>query len=216
MSAIFPKWTNHMQTAGAVLGLGGLVAVVLAVNFLFSPNYTHAGYAPRQPVPYSHRLHAGELGMDCRYCHQGISERRPQALIPTAETCMNCHQAIKKDSPLLAPVRESAATGLSVRWVRVHELPDYVYFEHGRHVAAGVGCVSCHGRIDTMEVVRQERALSMSECLDCHRAPERQLRPLDQITNMTWQAPGDAAELGRMLRVERGLNPPEHCSACHR
>jgi hypothetical protein len=168
-------------------------------------------------VPYSHALHAGELGIDCRYCHNTV-EKAAHAAIPPTQTCMNCHAKIRTESPKLEPVRSSYASGMPVEWVRVHDLPDYVYFNHSAHVTRGVGCVECHDRVDTMEVVYQARPLSMGWCLDCHRNPETRLRPKEFVTVMDWEpAEGETrAALGARLRQEYGLNPSEDCSTCHR
>ncbi len=216
MTVIFPKWTNHLPTIAAVGGVLGFGLVVVVVTFLFSPNYTDVGYAPKQPVPYSHKLHAGLLGFDCRYCHQNV-EDGPHASVPSTATCMNCHTQVKAESELLAPVRASAASGDPVEWVKVHMLPDYVYFDHSVHVNLGgeaaIGCTSCHGRVDQMEVVRQEKPLSMSWCLECHMAPEHHLRPIGELTNMEYAH--DPA-VGERLKKELDINPPIHCSACHR
>jgi hypothetical protein len=201
------------------LGLGvGAIYLVVIVNYGFSPQATDVGYEPIQPVPYSHALHAGRLGMDCRYCHNTVEETS-HAAIPPTQTCMGCHSKIKTDSPRLAAVRESYTTGNSVPWVKVHDLPDYVYFNHSAHVRRGVGCVECHGRIDTMEVVSQNQPLSMSWCLECHRAPDAHLRdPLeDRITDMTFQPPGgaDRAAYGAKVRQKYNIKPSTDCSTCH-
>ncbi len=213
---LFPKWTNITPPIiGAVvlvLVLGGGTAFALFI----SPSNTQVGYAPSQPVPYSHKLHAGDLGIDCRYCHVGV-ERGPVAVVPPTETCMNCHSQIKLDSALLEPIRASFESGNAVEWTRIHKLPDFVYFNHSVHVSAGVGCESCHGRVDRMEVVKQEEPLNMRWCLDCHRAPEKHLRPVDQVTTMGYEPPnGDQLTLGRALKEERGLDPTRNCSGCHR
>ncbi len=205
---IFPRSLNRLPAfaaIGAVLAGGFLTLVVW---YYFSPWHTQVGYAPRQPVPYSHRLHAGQLGIDCRYCHTNV-ERSPWANVPDTQTCMNCHQLVRTDSARLAPVRESWTTGKPIEWVRVHHLPEHAYFDHSVHVTAGVGCIECHGRIDQMDVVRQEKALSMSWCLDCHRNPGPHLRPKDQITNMD-------PSLSGTVGPARVISPPENCSGCHR
>lgn len=215
---IFPKWLDTLKPV-----IGGLLAVVPVyllgmVYYGGSPRTTDVGYQPDQPVPYSHALHAGELGIDCRYCHDTV-ERAAHAAIPPTETCMNCHAAIYPESPNLLAVRESYASGLPIPWVRVHDLPDYSYFDHSAHVNRGVGCVECHGRIDKMEVVYQAEPLNMGWCLDCHRDPAPRLRPVEEITNMTWQPPGDEREalaLGDELRERYDVRPPEDCSTCHR
>ena len=201
-----------------VAAVGGLVATVGAVGFVwyyFSPKFTDAGYRPVQPVPYSHKLHVGDLGLDCRYCHASV-EVSPVANVPPTSACMNCHRLVKRDSPLLEPIRESASSGRPMRWVRVHKLPDYAYFEHRSHIAAGIGCVSCHGRIDEMDVVKQVQPLSMSWCLDCHRNPGPNRRPVSEVTNMKWAPPKDASALAAKLQQERPVHPPIECSGCHR
>jgi len=180
-----------------------------------SPWYTDVGYRPLQPVPYSHKLHAGDLKMDCRYCHTGV-EVSPVAMVPPTKTCMNCHQLIKTGSDSLSLVRESWTGGTPIMWVRVHELPDYAYFDHSAHLRAGVGCFTCHGNIAAMEVVEQKRPLSMGWCLDCHRNPENFLRPREELTNMEWEPPADQLEFAARLQAELSLNPPVACSGCHR
>ncbi len=205
---IFPRSLNRLPAIVAVAAalLGGAVTGV--VWYYFSPSNTQVGYQPHQPVPYSHWLHAGQMGMDCRYCHANI-ERAAHAMIPPTQTCMNCHSLVRTDSARLAPVRESWQSGDAVQWVRVHRLPDHAYFDHSVHLSAGVGCVECHGRIDQMEVVRQVHPLSMSWCLDCHRNPGPHIRPTDQITNMDPSLSGTA-------QPPRSLQPPQTCSGCHR
>lgn len=196
----------------AFAGGGGFCCLVGFVWYYGSPKYTDVGYAPVQPVPYSHRQHVGDYGMNCRYCHFAV-ERSPVAGIPPTQTCMNCHANIKPQSDLLLPVRESWSQGQPVHWVRVHKLPDFVHFYHNAHVNKGVGCVSCHGRIDQMVTVRQDQPLSMSWCLDCHRNPEKHLRPKEAVTNMEYTAaiPDEGARLAR----EYNVHPPTNCSACH-
>lgn len=229
---IFPRSLNRLPAIVAigVALAGGLVTGV--IWYFFSPRNTQVGYAPRQPVPYSHWLHAGQMGMDCRYCHANV-ERAAHAMVPPTQTCMNCHALVRTNSARLAPVRESwcsqfppeernttncpgvetarmpdLPSNRSVEWVRIHRLPDHAYFDHSVHVSAGVGCASCHGRVDQMVVMRQAEPLSMGWCLDCHRNPAPHIRPLDQITNMNWSGPAVAPP--------RPLNPPQTCSGCHR
>jgi hypothetical protein len=197
-----------------ILGPGALLYLVVLVWYGGSPKTTDVGYRPEQPVPYSHALHAGELGIDCRYCHNTV-DTAAGAAIPPTQTCMNCHAKIRSQSAKLIPVQESYATGLPIRWIKVHDLPDYAYFNHSAHVSRGVGCVSCHGRVDKMEVVYQAEPLSMGWCLDCHREPERHLRPVEYVTDMAWQAE-DQLALGRELRETHNINPSEDCSTCHR
>ena len=231
---VFPRWANYALPVIVVMALGGAVYVPVAVWLGFSPKTMAVGYAPTQPVPYSHAMHAGKLGIDCRYCHSTV-ERTAFAAIPPTQVCMNCHSAIeggggkdaKGKSLALAPLRESWTTGRPVEWVKIHDLPDYVFFNHSAHVNHGVGCVSCHGRIDQMDVVQQAAPLSMGWCLECHREPEKNLRPKDQITNMGWQAPkkeGETQEdaqlrVGNELKAKFGIHDSAYmtsCYTCHR
>jgi hypothetical protein len=214
---VFPRWANKTRAlAGVLLGAAPLYLTGL-VWYGASPKTTDVGYEPKQPVPYSHALHAGQLGLDCRYCHNTV-EQAAHAAIPATQTCMNCHETVHTKSEKLAPVRASWETNEPVEWVKVHDLPDYVYFNHSAHVTRGVGCVSCHGRVDQMEEVFQQEPLSMSWCLDCHRNPEKNLRPPAEVTNMTWAPPDgqDPIEYGKMLREKNHLNPSTDCSTCHR
>ncbi|MCA8977859.1 MAG: cytochrome c3 family protein [Planctomycetes bacterium] len=199
--------------------------VVFAVFFWFSPKHTDVGYQPFQPVAYSHKLHAGSLGMDCRYCHR-LVEDGPHATIPDNATCMGCHAQVMKDSVLLEPLVAAYGDGgpdnKPLEWVKVHMLPDYAYFSHAVHIHARVGCASCHGRVDQMEIVRQEQPLSMGWCLECHRDPTPHLRPADvAVTKMDW-TPDESSIAAAKARLEWSetklpeLNPPTHCSACHR
>ncbi len=215
MQFTFPRWTNTIRPYIA-LGLAlGAVYLVAFIYYAFNPTTTSARYMPEQPVAYSHALHAGDLAIDCRYCHFTVEEGAAAAIPPT-EVCMNCHARIKAGSEKLAPVRESFETGMPIRWVRVHDLPDFVYFDHSAHVRRGVGCQSCHGRVDRMETVYQEGRLSMGWCLDCHREPDEQIRPVEHITDMTWEPVEERAALGKKLREEHNLNPSLDCSVCHR
>lgn len=213
---IFPRSLNLLPLVAAVaLAVGGGL-VTFAVAYYFSFWNVMVGYAPVQPVPFSHRLHAGQLGMDCRYCHANV-ERSYEAMVPPTQTCMGCHSVIRTESAALAPVRESWESGKPVEWVRVHNIPDHAYFDHSIHLSVGVGCVSCHGRIDQMEVVTEAMPLSMSWCLDCHRRPEPNLRPVSEITNMEWEQPASWQDPEVLAaNTARYAMPPEHCSGCHR
>ena len=215
MAQIFPKWTNLIPAVAAVVGGLFLVGSVAGVWYYFSPEYTDVGYRPEQPVPYSHKLHAGDLGIDCRYCHTTV-ETSAHANIPPTQTCMNCHKLVKPDSDKLALVRQSQETGRPIEWVRVHNLPDFAYFNHSIHVNAGVGCITCHGNVAEMEIVQLSKPLSMGWCLDCHRNPEPNLRPVDQVTNMYWEQPENQAVLAMQQMKDRNLQPREDCSAYHR
>lgn len=181
----FPRWANYLLPLIVVMVVGGGLYVPVVVGLGFSPKTTDVGYMPQQPVPYSHQLHVGKLGMDCRYCHTTV-EQTSFASIPPTQTCMNCHTGIHTSSANLAPVRESFASGKPIEWVKVHDLAEFAYFDHSAHVNRGVGCVSCHGRVDQMEVVWQHQPLSMAWCLECHREPENHLRPVDTVTQMSW------------------------------
>lgn len=215
----FPKWFNKAWKVILPVALTGPVVFLVLAWFGFNHQSTHVGYQPKQPVNYSHEVHAGQLGIDCRYCHTDV-EKSGQANIPPTETCMACHTKVAIGKGSLELIRESWNTKKPIEWVKVHRLPDYVYFNHSAHVNRGVGCVSCHGRVDQMEVVKHEKPLSMAWCLDCHRNPEPHLRPLDQITNMTWKPSDagkeDALSLGKTLRNQLKLNPSTDCSTCHR
>jgi hypothetical protein len=198
--------------------IGVVVIIVGAIGFIwyyFSPMYTDVGYAPKQPIPYSHKLHAGDLGLDCRYCHVAV-ETSSIAMVPPTQTCMNCHVLIKPDSPKLQVLQASWKDGTPIEWVRIHKTPDYAYFNHSAHISAGVGCESCHGNIASMETVRQEKPLSMSWCLDCHRDPAPSLRPHADVTKMGWTPPADQAAFAARVIKEKGLHPPTSCTGCHR
>ena len=212
---VFPRWFNSVRVAVAVLVLGGGAYAVLLLALGAAPAATDVGYQPVQPVPYSHALHAGRLGLDCRYCHTTV-ETASHAALPPSATCMNCHATIRQDSLKLLIVREShRTTGKPVEWVRVHDLPDYVYFNHSAHVSRGVGCRSCHGRIDQMEVVYQDQPLSMGWCLDCHRDPAAHLRPVDRVTDIEYEAE-DQRAVGEAMIEQLQIDPPTDCSTCHR
>lgn len=175
---IFPPWVDHLvKLLGMGAAFSGVYFAVL-VTFGLSPWAVGVGYMPEQPVPYSHALHAGELGLDCRYCHTTV-EKAAFAAIPPTQTCMNCHDKIKPNNGRnIQPILASYGTGEPIEWIKVHDLPDYVYFNHSAHVTRGVSCVSCHGRIDRMEEVHQVMPLNMGWCLGCHRDPAPNLRPV--------------------------------------
>lgn len=222
MSAIFPKWTNRLPLM-IIIG-GGLVATMAVggIWYYATPKYTRVGYSPVQPVAFSHNTHAGQLGMDCRYCHSTV-EKSWFSNIPSSSTCMNCHNQVLKDDPRLALVRESAATGKPIPWVQIHKTPDYVYFNHSVHVNRGVSCVECHGRIDQMDEVMHSKPFSMLFCLDCHRDPAAKLRPLDKITDLGFQWSPDPLEAAKQQRAHGDqmlkdwkVESLQNCSACHR
>jgi len=218
MSQIFHRSTNTLarfSIYAAVFLAAGLLFVVAALDR--SPYNTRQGVILKQPIPFSHQHHVAGLGIDCRYCHTSVEVSAFAGIPPTA-TCMNCHKLIWSDSPMLEPVRASLRLGEPIRWARVHDLPDFVYFNHGIHIAKGIGCVSCHGRVDEMPLMRQANRLQMEWCLDCHRHPERSVRPRSEVFSQSWE-PADQASLGRALVREYRIRGPRDltsCSTCHR
>ena len=223
MSDVFPRWTNRLpgQIIFGLLLIGGVVTAGL--NYYFTPKYTRVGYQPTQPVPFSHSIHVNQLGLDCRYCHDGV-EKSWYSNVPAADTCINCHSAVRADDPKLEPIRASYKdANKPVEWVQIHKLPDYVYFNHSVHVNRGVSCVECHGRVDKMDEVRHEKHFSMTFCLDCHRElspengdPNKRLRPLDKITDLAYDRSKDPANKDRNFVKEWHIKTSENCSACHR
>ncbi len=218
MSQLFHPRSNIL-VRGALLALIVLLAALAfsAYWLIRSPVMTGVGVARAQAIPYSHQQHVGGLGLDCRYCHSSV-EVSNSAGIPPTETCIGCHRQIAPDSPVLEPVRASMSEGEPLAWVRVHDLADYVYFNHAIHVRQGVGCETCHGRVDQMDVVAKTETLHMAWCLDCHRAPEQYIRPRDQVFTMGWEPPTDQATLGPQLVAEYGIHVAQlsDCSVCHR
>ena len=223
MSDVFPRWTNRLpgQIIFGLLLIGGVVTAGL--NYYFTPKYTRVGFQPTQPVPFSHSIHVKQLGLDCRYCHDGV-EKSWYSNVPAADTGMNCHSAVRADDPKLEPVRASYKdANKPVEWVQIHKLPDYVYFNHSVHVNRGVSCVECHGRVDEMDEVRHEKHFSMTFCLDCHRElspengdPNKRLRPLDKITDLAYDRSSDPDNKDRNFVKEWHVKTSENCSACHR
>ncbi|MDR8393219.1 cytochrome c family protein [Aliifodinibius sp. S!AR15-10] len=214
MAQIFPKWADEIPRRLLVGAIVFLTAIVAGVWYFFSPEYTDVGYAPQQPVDYSHKIHAGQLGLDCQYCHTEVFNSK-QANVPPTQTCMNCHSQIDSQRPEeIQKIRDSWNSGEPIEWVRVHNLPDYAYFSHEAHVNVGVGCESCHGRVDKMDVVSQQEPLSMSWCLDCHRNPEQHLRPVEEVTTMGYQVENQV-ELGKKLIAKHNVHPPTYCQGCH-
>jgi hypothetical protein len=216
MAQIFHPSANtfsRVSIFGALFAVAGGLYGLAVVNR--SPYVTQAGVAREQPVPFSHKHHAGELGIDCRYCH-GSVERSSNAGFPPTQTCMNCHAQIWALSDMLEPVRSSWRDGRSIEWVKVYDLPDFVYFNHAIHVAKGIGCVSCHGRVDKMNLTWQAPTLHMEWCLECHRNPERHVRPRSEVFNMDWHPPAGQPNLGAELVAAHRIARREDCSACHR
>lgn len=216
MPQIFHRSTNELSKAtifGALFALAGLGWLTLTIAR--SPYMTQAKVARSQPVPFSHAHHVGGMGIDCRYCHTTV-EDGSFAGIPPTSTCMNCHSQIWADSPTLEPVRASFRTGESIRWTRVHDLPHFVYFNHAIHVKKGIGCESCHGRVDEMPLVWRENSLQMEWCLGCHRHPEAFVRPREEVFTMGWKPEGDGDALAHRLIEEYDVKSLENCSVCHR
>src|SRR5437867_9554897 len=218
MARIVHRSTNtrsRVSIYAAVFILAGLAWVLMAVNR--GPYNTGEGVILRQPVPFSHEHHVAGLGIDCRYCHTSVETSAFAGMPPTA-TCMNCHRILWSDSPMLEPVRASLRTRQPIRWTRVNDLPDFVFFNHSIHVAKGIGCASCHGAVDRMPLMRQAASLQMEWCLECHRHPENAVRPRSEIFNMSWQA-SDQAGLGSRLARDYRIRTPRDltsCSTCHR
>jgi hypothetical protein len=215
MAQLFPKWSNKLPIyilMGLVLLIGSLT---FSIWYWGSPEFTDVGYSPKQPIKYSHKFHAGELGLDCRYCHTKV-EFSANAGVPPTQTCMNCHAAVKKDSLTLELVQLSWDIQRPIEWVRVYKSPDYVYFDHSIHVNNGIGCSSCHGDVKEMETVFQAKSLSMGWCLECHNNPENYIRPLDMITDTKWIAPQNQVEFGLQQIKEKNITPPTECTGCHR
>lgn len=219
MPQIFPRSANTIAKVSLIgLPLAGALTLWVCLVFIRSSYGTGAGEVRVQPVPFSHEHHVGVLGIDCRYCHTSV-ETSSYAGIPPTKTCMNCHSQIWVGSDMLEPVRASYRTGSSLHWKRVYNLPGFVYFDHSIHIHKGVGCTSCHGRVDEMPFTYQVPTLLMDWCLDCHRAPEKHLRPQSEVFNMKWQAPPDQAERGRELAAQYKLRDTRFltsCSVCHR
>lgn len=231
MANIFPRWSNLLPFKIAFcLGTVG-AGVVLAVGYYATPKKQVVGYQPSQPIPFSHNIHVDQLGLDCRYCHSFV-DVAGHSNVPSGNTCWNCHQHVQKESPKLAPLHRSMDVnypgydGKPIEWVRVHKAPDYVYFDHSAHVNRGISCQSCHGDVNKMEVVYQAEPHSMGWCLECHRAPEKHLRPLEEVFNFSY---GDAdvskyssekgvtttLDLGKKLKEQFSVHPKTTCATCH-
>jgi Cytochrome c7 and related cytochrome c len=216
MSQIFHRSANtiaRVSIFGAVFFVAGLLGLLAEVNR--SPWVTDARTAREQPIQFSHERHVAGNGIDCRYCHTSV-EDSSFAGIPPTKTCMNCHSEIFANSPFLEPVRDSFRTGKSIEWTRVHDLPDFVYFNHSIHVNKGVGCTTCHGQVDRMPLMYQQKSLQMEWCLDCHRNPEKYVRPRGDVFSVAYQPPADQDALGQKLVAEYQIQKLTSCSTCHR
>jgi len=216
MAQIFHRSTNTISRVSVFGGIGIIVVLVTTLAAINRSSYvTEVGVARSQPVQFSHKHHVSDDGIDCRYCHTSVEESS-FAGIPSTKICMSCHTQIWAESPILAPVRESFRTGKSLEWTRVHNLPGFVYFDHSIHVHKGVGCTTCHGRVDQMPLMWRENTLYMEWCLECHRNPEQFVRPREQVFNMDWQPPSDQIALGQKLVQEYKIESLTSCSVCHR
>jgi hypothetical protein len=216
MSQIFHRSANTISRVsifGAVFVVAGLLWLFDEVNR--SPWVTQARVAREQPIQFSHERHVAGNGLDCRYCHTSVEESS-FAGIPPTKTCMNCHSQIFSASPYLEPVRQSFRTDRSIAWTRVHDLPDFAYFNHSIHVKKGMGCTTCHGQVDRMPLMWQEKSLQMEWCIDCHRTPERYVRPREAVFSVEYQPPANQLELGERLVAEYRIQKLTSCSTCHR
>jgi Cytochrome c7 and related cytochrome c len=219
MAQIFSRKANtHSRVT-----LAAIVVFICGSGWLnwaiyWSPWTTYVNIPFRQTPPFSHKHHVSDDGIDCRYCHTSV-EKSSFAGVPPTETCMTCHSQIWTTSPMLAPVRVSYATNTPLKWTRVHDLPGYAYFNHSIHIAKGIGCSTCHGRVDQMPLTRKTQTLYMKWCLNCHRNPQKYIRPRDKVFDMAWQAPPDQLEQGKKLVAEYHVDTSgrlTNCSTCHR
>ncbi len=232
MANIFPRWSNLLPLKIAVCAGFVAAGIALAFTYYATPKALVVGYQPSQPIPFSHKIHVDQIGVDCRYCHSFV-DVSGHSNVPTGSTCWNCHQHVQKDSPKLAPLHQSmdpaypGYDGKPIEWVRVHQVPDYAYFNHSAHVNRGLSCQYCHGNVNTMEVISQDQNLSMGWCLDCHRYPEKNLRPLEEVYNFAYDANDyiakhpqlgvkTPAELGLKLKDIYQVKPKITCATCHR
>jgi hypothetical protein len=216
MAQIFHPSTNTISRVSIFGALFLLAAVLWLLTAIGRSSYmTLQGVVREQPVPFSHKHHVSGLGIDCRYCHTS-AEESSFAGIPPTKTCMNCHAQIWANAPILEPVRESFRADRSIPWVRVHDLPDFVYFNHSIHLSKGIGCVTCHGRVDQMPLLWQEHSLNMEWCLECHRQPERFVRPRQYVFSMDWEPSENQLRLGQKLVQDYHISKLTSCSVCHR
>jgi Cytochrome c7 and related cytochrome c len=219
MAQLFHRSTNALSRLTIFGTLFAIVAIAWGLaGAIRSPYMTEQNVVREQPVPFSHQHHVGGLGIDCRYCHTSV-EVSSFAGVPPTQICMNCHRQVWSDSPMLEPVRASLRENKPIIWTRVHNLPDFVYFDHGIHVQQGVGCETCHGRVDQMPVMWKAESMSMEWCLNCHRHPEKFLRPRDEVFTMGYQATTAQSEIGAQLLKMYRIDPPSkltNCSVCHR
>jgi hypothetical protein len=216
MAQVFPRGANAIARVTLLSAIAGPLALFGVVFLLVrSPYVTNQNVLVDQPIPFSHKHHVGDDGIDCRYCHT-TAETGAFAGMPSSETCMNCHAQVWNQSDTLAPVRNSFNTGQPIVWNRVHQLPDFVYFNHSIHVDKGVACETCHGRVDEMPRMMQASSLQMSWCVDCHRDPVHNLRPPEDVTVMGWQPPSNLDEIQQSIALQQHVESKTDCSTCHR
>jgi len=217
MPQVFHRSANSISRVSIFVILFGVAALIAAAYGLDRGNYnTDVRVAKDQPIPFSHKHHVTDDGIDCRYCHTSV-ETAPYAGIPATEICMSCHSQIWSNATMLEPLRESFRTGQSIAWTRVHDLPEFVYFNHSIHLKKGIGCATCHGRVDKMPLMMKVNTLNMNWCIECHRNPEKYIRPREEVFNMAYEAPSDQlTRLGPELVKEYHVQKLEDCYTCHR
>ena len=216
MASLFRPKHNTLAKLSLLIVAGGAAGSLGGLFFYVRSPLARGMQDPiEQPIQFDHRHHTRDEGIDCRFCHSSV-DRSPHAGIPATQLCLNCHSQIWNQSPLLDPVRRSFIEGTPIVWKKVNDVPDFVYFNHSIHVNKGVGCVTCHGRIDQMAAVEKAQPLTMSWCLDCHRNPEKNLRPVEEVTNMAWVPEGDPAEAGKQYAELNQVHTRTSCSTCHR
>lgn len=218
MPQVFHRSSNTLARLSIVTGAALVVSsVLIASNLSRSPYVTKEGAPVDQPVPFSHKHHVKELGIDCRYCHNTV-DKSAVASVPPTHTCMSCHSQVWTNSPLLEPIRQSYLSGTPVKWNKVYDLPDFVYFNHSIHIQKGIGCDTCHGPVHEMNITYKAQPLSMSWCLECHRQPEKFIRPKEEVFNYEYKQPANQMEIGQKLVKEYGIRKEQltDCWICHR
>lgn len=217
MNRLYPPWANSLFWIGTGIVVVGVLSIPIGLMvYVRTPYITNVRKAVEQPIQFDHRHHVLDDAIDCLYCHH-LADRSDWAGVPSTEVCLGCHGQIWHDAPLLEPLRESFFYDQPIRWNRVHGTPDFTFFSHQIHIHRGVGCSSCHGRVDEMAVVFATQSLQMHWCLDCHREPERYLRPPDKITDMDWNPPPlEQRRIGLEIKERLRIAPPTNCTACHR
>jgi hypothetical protein len=216
MSPLFRPRHNTLAQVSLFIVAAGALGVPGGLMLYARTPYARGMQDPiEQPIQFDHRHHSRDEGIDCRYCHNTV-DRSPSAGIPATQLCLNCHSQVWNKSPLLAPLRDSFFQNKPINWRRVHRVPDFVFFDHSIHVNKGVGCVSCHGRIDKMAAVEKAAPLTMGWCLECHRRPENNIRPVEEVTNMDWSPEGDPEEAGRLFAAKNQVHTRTSCTTCHR